>query len=267
MSYSNQEKSVQSGAPIELYVFSRGHTFWRFTSFSEEYKEGLTVYSPESIERDNISQTAELSKGGISISFPISNEFASSYLGYVPEKTTLVTIYRLHRTDTNHEKISYWKGRVLSVKADGKKVMLECESIFSSLKRTGLRARYERSCRHTIFDNRCNVSIELYRLAGTVQYQSSSLITVTGISAMPTNYYAGGMAKDIDGNYRFIVANDGYTVTISRPFGRSILTEEIILYPGCDKTMTTCVNKFDNILNYGGFPWIPNKNPFDGGIT
>ena len=267
MSYSGFESSIQDGTPIELYEFSRGYTFWRFTSFSKEYKEGLTVWSPESIERDNVVQTAELSKGGVSVSFPITNEFAAGYLGYVPENTTLLTIYRLHRTDTSNQKISYWKGRVLSVKAEGKRVKLVCESIFSSLKRTGLRARYERSCRHTVFDTQCRVSIELYRLAGTIQYQTPDFITLSDIAPMTTNYYAGGMARDVDNNYRFIVANDSYTVTLSRPFGRQMLTEELVLYPGCDKTRDTCKSKFNNVLNYGGFPWIPRKNPFDGGIT
>jgi hypothetical protein len=36
------------------------------------------------------------------------------------------------------------------------------------------------------------------------------------------------------------------------------------IYPGCDRTKETCNDKFSNILNYGGFAWIPAKSPFDG---
>ena len=35
-------------------------------------------------------------------------------------------------------------------------------------------------------------------------------------------------------------------------------------YPGCDHTLATCAAKFGNQLNYGGFPYIPVKNPFTG---
>jgi len=29
-------------------------------------------------------------------------------------------------------------------------------------------------------------------------------------------------------------------------------------YPGCDKQMATCQNKFLNLANYGGAPFIPS---------
>ena len=42
-----------------------------------------------------------------------------------------------------------------------------------------------------------------------------------------------------------------------------------ILYPvtlvaGCDHSMAVCAGRFDKLDNYGGFPFIPPKNPFDG---
>ncbi|MBK7804300.1 MAG: phage BR0599 family protein [Chloracidobacterium sp.] len=35
---------------------------------------------------------------------------------------------------------------------------------------------------------------------------------------------------------------------------------------GCDHTLATCIAKFANGLNYGGMPYWPTKNPFDGTI-
>ncbi len=35
-------------------------------------------------------------------------------------------------------------------------------------------------------------------------------------------------------------------------------------YPGDDHTLATCATKFDNVANYGGFPYFPEKNPFGG---
>jgi uncharacterized phage protein (TIGR02218 family) len=28
-------------------------------------------------------------------------------------------------------------------------------------------------------------------------------------------------------------------------------------YPGCDKTQVTCTNKFSNLVNFEGFPYVP----------
>jgi hypothetical protein len=34
--------------------------------------------------------------------------------------------------------------------------------------------------------------------------------------------------------------------------------DEIKIIPGCDKTTTTCVNVYDNIIHFGGQPFVPN---------
>lgn len=38
------------------------------------------------------------------------------------------------------------------------------------------------------------------------------------------------------------------------------------IYPGCKKTSTWCRVKFNNISNFGGFPFMPRENPFESGI-
>ena len=39
--------------------------------------------------------------------------------------------------------------------------------------------------------------------------------------------------------------------------------ETVSLYPGCDHTLQTCHGRFNNAENFGGFPWIPRRNPFN----
>ena len=265
MSYNSHEISVQDGNPIELYEFSRGYAYWRFTSSAYEYVDGMNVYESDAVERTDIGQTDDLNKGGIGISFPLNNYFAKEFLGAVPEKPTLVTVYRLHGSDG--QKISYWKGRILSVKVEDYTIKFACESIFSSLKRVGLRARYERSCRHSLYDEQCMVSMDLLRTAGDVYAQNNMVLSLTNIHTLPSGYLNGGMVKDVDDVYRFIINHSGSTITIAKPYYRSVVGEELVVYPGCDKSMTQCNSKFNNTINFGGFPWIPSRNPFDGSIS
>jgi uncharacterized phage protein (TIGR02218 family) len=42
------------------------------------------------------------------------------------------------------------------------------------------------------------------------------------------------------------------------PVGGDVLS----LYPGCDHSMATCISKFNNLVNYGGFPYMTQKNPW-----
>lgn len=33
-----------------------------------------------------------------------------------------------------------------------------------------------------------------------------------------------------------------------------------VIYPGCNKSLTDCIRKFNNVLNFRGFPFIPGEN-------
>ena len=60
------------------------------------------------------------------------------------------------------------------------------------------------------------------------------------------------------------VASSGGAVTLSAPIPGLKAGDAFEAYPGCDHTLSTCADKFGNQLNYGGFPYIPVKNPFAG---
>ena len=38
----------------------------------------------------------------------------------------------------------------------------------------------------------------------------------------------------------------------------------VTLYPGCDRSRSRCVARFNNLARKGSFPFIPIRNPFDG---
>ncbi|MGP1665642.1 MAG: phage BR0599 family protein, partial [Rhodanobacter sp.] len=39
---------------------------------------------------------------------------------------------------------------------------------------------------------------------------------------------------------------------------------DVKAYPGCQRTSAVCAAKYNNLLNYGGYPHLPGKSPFDG---
>jgi len=51
------------------------------------------------------------------------------------------------------------------------------------------------------------------------------------------------------------------------PFDDEVVGKQVIVYAGCDKTPQTCKNKFNNLQNFRGFPYIPVKNPVIWGVT
>ena len=74
-----------------------------------------------------------------------------------------------------------------------------------------------------------------------------------------------GLNKGIESEVRIYtyddVAGSKSTITLHKatPFDIQA-TDKFDIYPGCKKTLSVCITKFDNIINFGGFPYIPGED-------
>lgn len=51
------------------------------------------------------------------------------------------------------------------------------------------------------------------------------------------------------------------TLTLFLPTPYAVQVGDLAaIYPGCDKRLTTCINKFNNVLNFRGEPYIPGQD-------
>lgn len=264
MTYTDYEGSTELGAPIELYEFVQGTQKWHRATGEMDYLKGQDLYTASPLKRDRIKQSNDVFKDGIALTFPRDDEFASQYLGFAPDEPTTVTIFRGHLGDPDEEFVSYWKGRVVGSKATENSIVIECESIFTSIQRPGLRARFELSCRHTLYGRGCNLLRDAFKVPGSVDSVSGVAVSVSEAAAQPDGFFTGGMIVIPGGAARFITAHTGASLTLIRPLEGLFAGLDIELYPGCDHLKSTCKNKFDNLDNFGGFPYIPTRNPMDG---
>lgn len=267
MTYATYENSVQLGTPVELYEFTQGVQQWRYISGATELLRLGRTYTPSSIKRDRLKQSTDVLKNGIKISLPRTDAFASQFLGFPPEEVTTVTIMRGHWGDPDLDYQVHWKGRITSAKANGSTIDLECEPIYSSLRRPGLRARFELNCRHVLYGRGCSLNREAFRHDGTVvSFSNGGLsVEVSGVNGFfADGHFTGGIALAADGASRFITGHTAGTVTLSRPIQGLVGGQAFTVFPGCDHLKATCLAKFNNLDNFGGFPWIPSKNPFGG---
>ena len=80
------------------------------------------------------------------------------------------------------------------------------------------------------------------------------------IDAQEDGYFTGGHIIFGD-ETRTIVDHVGSIVTIMYKFKELEDNDSVDAYPGCDGKIETCKDKFDNLLNFLGFPFIPVENP------
>jgi uncharacterized phage protein (TIGR02218 family) len=270
MSYDTYEQSVEDGRPKYRVLFSVGSLEYRYTNEEFIVADSGGSWLPQAMTLSEFSQTNEMAKDPLKITLPRDNALALLFVGEAPEQVVSVTVFRVHTNDPAEEFRFYWKGRVAGSMQDGDALSLDCENIFTSLRRPGLREKYQIGCRHALYGRGCGVDKDDFDIAATATAHAGAIITATFTAT--AGYLMGGMLKTADGIYRDIIDNTTTTVTLMRPL--PVLNDAIdggpqavTLYPGCQHTMTDCTDKFNNLLNYGGCPWIPSKNPFGNDVT
>lgn len=269
MTYQSKESSIDSGEPIELYEFVRGVETYRFNSGVEDIISGPFVYTGSPIKRTRARQAEDPHKDSIKITWPRGDLFARDYIATVFEKVTTVTIKRVHRGVSVNEFRVVWKGRVQNTDVSGEQITMECESVFTSLMRLGLRSQFESVCRHALYSAQCRANMPAQRVdaeVSTHSYQTTITMVAGVIDIYEDGFFRGGILE-YGGLRRFITRHNGNTLVLSRRFSPIVIGAQVAVYPGCGKTMQICQAKFNNIDNFGGFPWIPGIDPFTSKIA
>lgn len=76
-------------------------------------------------------------------------------------------------------------------------------------------------------------------------------------------YFRGGILN-LSGEYGYITSDVGNVITLQYAVPGLSVSDVIQVAPGCDLNQNTCNSKFNNILNFGGYPYISPDNPFGG---
>jgi uncharacterized phage protein (TIGR02218 family) len=275
MSYQAQEQSIEVGSPIELYEISYDSVTYRYTSGDAEYTDDATTrtYAPLLISRSDIEYTTDLAKGSLELQVQYDAVFLDMFRTSVPSGVVSITLKRVHRTDLSSQIIVVWKGRIINVSWANNTATLACEPIRASVQRYGLRRLFQYQCPHVLYGATCGVSRALYEVTGIVESITGSTIHVTGLSSFTTDYFAGGYAQYVSStmitNERRMITNSvggSNEITLVSPPVNLNVGDTVRVYPGCDHIIDTCGTKFNNVVNFGGFPYTPTKNPFSGEV-
>lgn len=263
MSLVTVMQSVQSAAPVELYEFQKGNTYYRYNTSPRDIIYNSNTYLSSPIRRSKITQTENINKTGVDFILPKSNNFALYYVKRPAVQITYVTVTKMieETSDTG----IFWKGRIIGASLDGNLIKLTGEPVFTAQKRPGLRKVYESMCSNMLYDTNCRVDRSAYELFTSVVSVSGKTAVVNSVDGAADHYYTVGYLKTTDLERYHIAKQIGTTLTFFL-YPEFVAGDSISIFPGCDHLYTTCVSKFSNGLNFSGFPFMPNRNPFVGSI-
>jgi uncharacterized phage protein (TIGR02218 family) len=274
MTYSAYETSQEGSRPIELYEFTIGATVYRYTSAEDTQTISSVDYTPlAGLKRSKIGQGPEERRSTLTIDMPGSNAFVRPYIAAVPSNRATVTIMRLQRSDyPAPEVVTIFEGYVKAVNFDGdggRMAKVAVEPAISATARSIPQFTFQGLCNHVLYDDQCQIddTDPAYRTSLTVTVVTTVELTIPGLAAFGDGWFTGGVVEVNGGlDARLIIDHTADVLTLHIPFASAPLGQVVTVLAGCAHTLAICKSKFDNVINYGGFAFVPKINIFNTGL-
>jgi len=270
-SFNTLETSVESSRPIELYEFILGSVTYRYTSAEDIVTVGSADYTPLAIGRNQVEQGSDQSTRTLVVTMPSDNPFAEQYISVVPGERATVNVFRYQRDESPSfaTQVLLFQGLVQSVRFpdDGTVAEVAVRSIEAALNRNIPRFSYMGMCNNFLYDENCGVDPSSFNYIGAVTLVDGNDVTVSGAGASGFDF-VGGFARPSGANdFRMVLAQSGDVLTLLLPFADSIVGGNLQVFAGCDHLIEgDCALVFDNVAEFNGFAFVPNKNIFQVGI-
>lgn len=267
MTYTALESSTESGQPIELYRFAQGTDVYLWTSAPDQIEYNGETYNPIPVKRERVEVNPDRRTEALLMTVPASLPLVRKYINSVPGQRATLTIRRFHRTDGDTEVIQLFKGtvRTIGFHQNGLEAQIAVMPISGELSNAVPRFVYSSVCNHVLYDAACSVNQSDFRHADTVTAVNGNILTVDGLAAEGDGWANGGFIA-VNGDFRLIVEQTGSDIRLAIPFPTSLLGVDVEVFAGCDHSAQTCNDKFANIINNGGYPFVPLRNIFSTGL-
>jgi len=162
------------------------------------------------------------------------------------------------------------KGWLGNIKTGRHNFMAELRGMMQPLQQTIGRV-YSPSCDAVLGDARCSVTLATYTVTGAVTTATSARVFTDTARTEADGYFDGGLITWTAGN------NDTYSMEIKTSTAAGVITlqqampnvtvigDTYSLSAGCDKLLATCKTKFNNVVNFRGFPHVPGQDQMISG--
>ncbi len=280
LEYAAAQQGLQ---PLYLFHFWANAPIgidWYFTSFAAPVVSQGKLYNNFPISFANLADTCDGTCTPMKIT---AKPDANNPLGlFLPQPFSGILFAEIMVADYSNPDVQtkLFSGRVIKVEDQGSKLVADCENRFGLLKRKLPRLVKGQTCNNILYDQAtCKVGRAFFET--TVNIVTVNAVwpptVVCTFAIAPgadkfkaANFLANGLFEaGVKQSYeaRSIIAsswNAGagqITLTLNMPLKLTQAGSQAQIVAGCDHTPTTCINKFNNYVNFSGFIAIPVRNP------
>jgi uncharacterized phage protein (TIGR02218 family) len=164
--------------------------------------------------------------------------------------------------DASAGTVILFAGRISDVDCSRTGIDMKCRSHLELLNIQMPRRLWQTSCTHVFGDGMCQFDRTSMQTTFASLEGSSAMQIISDVTPTPQGLYLQGTIIGLTG------ANAGYSRTISGMSNGTVTVklaflspplngDQFQLLPGCDRTIATCANVFNNAVHFGGFPYVP----------
>jgi len=229
------------------------------------------TYTVVPIERGDIKFQTDLRIDTLKVefsihAFTISGKSIIQAIDYGWFDEASIIIKQIDPTNTSDQR-EIFRGNVSKgINYNRKTVTLQITSSLDLLKTSVPKILYQEQCNHKLFSTYCGLVKASYACNGGLEAGSTGTTLVSSTwSAYAANHFTlgeitmtSGASIGISKNIR---SHSGSNIVLYEAFNLGIEVGDLYtVYPGCDKSGTTCNTKFANYVNFLGFEYIPNPD-------
>ncbi len=264
MAFIDDEQSVEASAPVELYIWTTPSTTYRTTNQRRDFVYLSQTYRAVPTMRSSIVGATTQDADELIVDLPSTDPIVADNAYLIMPRSMTLEVWRVQRVSGTHEVI--WKGDVSNFAlSKGINARVRSPSSMAETLDTSVpSAFFQSQCNHTLGNRLCakDLSPIGFTNTTTVAGVTGLVITVTSVGGQPDDWFQGGRIRRVsDGEVRMISTQKGNVLNINFPFRALNITDSVTIIVGCDKSVRTCRDKFDNVQRFGGHPNI-ERNPF-----
>ncbi|WP_407603076.1 DUF2163 domain-containing protein [Acinetobacter pittii] len=222
-------------------------------------RDGITLSL--GVEVDNLSITIDVTDEETFESLRIVQAFHNGQMDGARFKLERIFMDASTPTDTSAGTIKLFEGRIIEPEFDRSTIQASVASDLDELNVQMPRNLYQPSCSNTLFDHACGLNRENYALETTIAAGSTASRILCDIH-QPQGWFTQGVIEFLEGGNkglkRTIRLHELDVLLLTLPLLENpVAGQRIKVYPGCDKRLETCQNRFNNFARFRGAPFIP----------
>jgi uncharacterized phage protein (TIGR02218 family) len=277
VTYDDKEKSEYGGRPVELYRFTWGTNLLTLTNADTDIVVGVETFATGwPLKRTEPELTQETQHSQLKIFTSMNMPIAALFHGKSPYDPIWVTVLRKHYDLA--ETSGVWQGKIRGVvfKTTKGDAEITCDPVDKAIGKAGFRQTCGPQCNKRLYGIRCGASEASFTVYGTVSAVDSTgyVVTVPGFNSKSNGYFTLGelYVQELSAMVQ-IVGHTGNDVTLKRPINGLEAGMSARGVAGCDHVWVKsngnpgdCRAKFNNAINFLGWPFVPTKNPYEVGL-